>query len=342
MRDRAARSITARSVPQSHGFYEQLDCDVVHFPYQTFTACALPTIYNPHDLQHLHYPQFFTPSAIARREATYSAGCRLAHTVAVAARCVKQDIIHHYGVHPRKIQVIPWSAPTEGYPEPTTATVAEIRGRYRLEKCFALYPAVTWPHKNHLRLLEALALCRGRLLQEVNLVCTGYQTHFWREIRDRILALGLRDQVKFLGVLPPTELRALYRLAQFVVIPTLFEGACLPLFEAWQDNAAVTCSSVAPVSEVAGGAVLFFDPHRVESIAAALVQMATDPKLRDALRQRGARQLKEFSWRRCAKTYRAVYRRAAGMPITDEDRWLLNYDQVNQVKEPQCLVEARL
>jgi glycosyltransferase involved in cell wall biosynthesis len=295
-------------------------------------------IYNPHDLQHVHYPQFFTSSTIAWREVTYSAGCRLAHTIAVAARCVKQDIVHHYGVDPRKIQIVPWSAPTQAHPEPTTDILKDVRRKYRLEKCFALYPAMTWPHKNHLRLLEALALCRGRTRQEIHLVCTGHQNHFWSQIQDRILALGLQDQVKFLGLVPPSDLRALFRLAQFVVIPTLFEGACLPLFEAWQDDAAVTCSSVAPLSEVAGDAALFLDPQRVESMADALARMARDPQLREALRQRGARRLKEFSWRRCAKTYRAVYRRAAGMALTEEDRWLLNGDRV---REPQAVGRAQ-
>jgi hypothetical protein len=55
-------------VPISDGFYEKLGCNVVHFPYQDFTLCALPTIYNPHDLQHRHYPQFFSPSTMAWRE----------------------------------------------------------------------------------------------------------------------------------------------------------------------------------------------------------------------------------------------------------------------------------
>ena len=35
------------------------------------SLCSLPTIYNPHDLQHLHYPQFWTPADIAWRETIY-------------------------------------------------------------------------------------------------------------------------------------------------------------------------------------------------------------------------------------------------------------------------------
>lgn len=324
LRDRCMRTTPARGVPRSDGFYESLNCNVVHFPYQKFALCALPVIYNPHDLQHLHLPEFFAPAVIEWRERTYSTGCRIAHTIVVAAQCVRQDVAQRYSVDARKIQVIPWSAPTQGYPAPTFATLADIRKKYSLEKCFALYPAVTWPHKNHLRLLEALALLRGRTGHVVHLVCTGHQNGYWPQIQHGLRALGLQGQVRFLGVVPPGELRALYRLAQFVVIPTLFEGAGLPLLEAWQDDVAIACSSVAPLSETAGDAALFFDPHCVESIADALAQMATDSHLRDRLRRRGARQLKQFSWRRSAKAYRAVYRRAAGIVLTEEDRSLLD------------------
>src|SRR4030042_4937873 len=75
-------------VPISDGFFESLGCDVIHFPYQEFVVCALPSVYNPHDLQHLHYPQFFTPLDIAHRETIYPAGCHFAHTIAVASQWV--------------------------------------------------------------------------------------------------------------------------------------------------------------------------------------------------------------------------------------------------------------
>ena len=316
----------------SDGFYEGLGCDVIHFPYQHFVVCALPTIYNPHDLQHLHYPQFFTPSKIAWRETIYPAGCHFAHTVVVASQWVKQDIVRRYCVNSDKIQVIPWAPPTQAYPQPTTDILDAVRRKYCLDAPFALYPSMTWEHKNHIRLLEALALLRDRDRLEVHLVCTGHWTSFWPRIEKRLLALGLQEQVKFLGMVSPEDLRALYRLAQFVVIPTLFEAASGPLFEAWQDGRPVTCSAVTSLPEQAGDAALLFDPLSVEAIADAVAQMATNPTLREDLRQRGTRRLQDFSWERTAKAYRAVYRLAAGCPLTEEDRRFLSWDWM---QEPQ-------
>lgn len=326
-------------VPISDGFYESLGCDVIHFPYQHFVVCALPTIYNPHDLQHLHYPQFFTQSIIAWRETIYPAGCHFACTVVAGSQWVKQDIIECYHVNPDKIQVIPWAPPTQAYPEPTAETLANVGEKYRLDTPFALYPSVTWEHKNHIRLLEAMALLRDRDGLSVRLVCTGYQYGFWPRIEELLLSLGLQDQAKFLGVVPGEDLRALYQLAAFVVIPSLFEAASGPVFEAWQEGTPVACSTVTSLPEQAGDAALLFDPLSVDAIADAAAQMATNAELRESLRQRGAKRLEDFSWERTAKTYRAVYRRAAGYPLSEEDRWLLSWDWM---REPQRKREVQL
>jgi glycosyltransferase involved in cell wall biosynthesis len=303
-------------------FYERLGCDVVHFPFQHFEPCNVPTVFNPHDLQHLHFPEFFTEAEVARREAEYRAACRAAHTIVVASEFVRRDILSRYGLEPGKVLVIPWAPPPA--PAVGPAGVREVRGKYRLpEGPFALYPAMTWEHKNHLRLLEALALLRDRDGLRVNLICTGAQTPFWPAIERRLSELRLAEQVRFLGMLPYEDLRAVYLAAQFVIIPTLFEAASAPLFEAWQADRPVACAAVTSLLEQAADGALLFDPLSVEGIAAAAARLATDDGLRGRLRRRGLRRLQDFSLERTARAYRAVYRRAAGRELNEEDRRLL-------------------
>jgi glycosyltransferase involved in cell wall biosynthesis len=306
---------------QRMNFYERLGCDVVHFPFQDYEPCSMPTVYNPHDLQHLHHPEFFTASECERRERLYPAACRAAHTVVVASEFVRGDIVERYQIEPRKVQVIPWAPPP--VPAPASAEGFHALARkYGLGGApFALYPAMTWEHKNHVRLLEALALLRDREGLELRFVFTGHKTDFWPRIERRAEELRLAGRVSFLGMVTREELSALYRAARFVFIPTLFEAASAPLFEAWQHGAPVACSSVTSLPEQAEGAALLFDPFDVEAIAAALARMATDEGLLEDLRRRGARRLG-----RTAKAYRAVYRRAAGLSLNEEDRQLLGRD----------------
>jgi len=314
-------------VPTSNGFYESLNCDVIHFPYQDYVFCRVPTVYNPHDLQHLHYPQFFAPEEIQRREIVYRTACRAAHTVVTGSQFVKRDVADRYEISADKIQVIPWSPPATVRHEFTEKEASAVFEKYDCPpRPFALYPAMTWEHKNHIRLLEAVALLRERDGLKINVVCTGHKNSFYPQIERRLRDLRLDGQIKFTGIVDYKELKLLYRTAQFVVIPTLFEAASGPLFEAWQHGAPAACSSVTSLPEQAAGAALFFDPFSVEEIADAIKKMSSDENLRAELVARGVSRLENFDPERTSKAYRAVYRKAAGAALTDEDEHLLNWD----------------
>jgi len=304
---------------QSNGFWESLGVDVIHFPFQSYVVSQIPSIYNPHDLQHLHLPEFFTPSQIHFRETIYREGCRHAKAIGVASQWVKDDIILRYGTAPQKIFVIPWTASTEAYKYISEEKLSHTRRTFNLSQPFILYPAQTWPHKNHIRLIEAIALLRDKHNLRVNLICTGKKNDFWPTIRQRIRQLRLERQVRFLGFILPEELRALYRLSQAVIIPTLFEADSLPLLEAWREGTPVACSSVTSLPEQAGDAALLFEPTSVEKIAEVIYRMVTDSQLRKTLKQQGTDRVQLFSGERTAKMYRALYRKVAGHTITEED-----------------------
>lgn len=142
--------------------------------------------------------------------------------------------------------------------------------------------------------------------------------------------MGLNDIVRFPGLVSADELNALYRAAQFVFVPTLFEALSAPVFEAWQHGVPVACSTVTSLPEQVADAALLFDPLSVKEMASALARMSTDSNLREDLRRRGTLRLKDFSLDRTAKAYRAVYRRAAGRELNEEDRCLLGYGRTQK------------
>ena len=333
-------SYSEPSLPLSDGFLESLGCDVVHFPHQRFVLCSLPSIYNPHDLQHLHFPEFFNPSELAKRDFVYRSGCQLARTVAVSSRWVKEDIIQQYQVDPGKIQILPWAPPTEAYKNPSSFDVEEVQRKYGLVKPFALYPAMTWPHKNHLRLLEALGILRDSHGLKLHLVCTGslLEPHASR-IKKRVSELDLNSQVSFLGFVSDTELRAIYRLSKFMVMPSLFESDSSPIYEAWLEGAPIACSNVTSLPVQVMDAAVLFDPYDAAAIADAMRRLATDDNLRRDLSANGFLRVKDYDWNLTARGYRAVYRRAAGRLLSEEDRALLSWDWM---EKPMRLMEARV
>lgn len=320
-------------IPISDGFVEALGCDIVHFSSQWFMLCNIPSVYTPHDIQHLLYPQYFTQSELLSREVIFPAGCRFSHTVVAGTQWVKDDIVRRYRIDDQKIRIIPWAASTQFYERPSPAELPEVLKRYTLETPFAIFPANTWPHKNHLRLLEALARVRDTRGLTIRLVCTGAKlASHWPRVEACLRELSLESQVTFLGFVPEKDLRALYRLAQFLVMPTLYEADSNPIHEAWFEDLPVASSNVTALPDQVKDAGVLFDPRNIDSIANALVRLATDEALRDDLRQRGRRRYADFDWARTAKAYRAVYRQAGDVPLTAEDEWLLQWDWL---RDPQ-------
>lgn len=322
LRDGYRRALGNTSVPVDD-FFESLGVDVVHFPYQSMVLSSLPSIFSPWDLQHLHYPEFFSPSDLAKREMMYPAWCRNASAIVTASQFTKRDIVRHYDIAPEKIHVIPFAASTAVSDPVSPQDLASARQTYRLPATFAFYPAQTWPHKNHIRLIEALALLRDRHGLRVQLVCSGVLNKFWPIIARRIDELEISDQMCFLGFVPTRDLRALYRLAQFVVIPSLFEGWGFPLVEAFCEGTPVASSNSTSLVEYAGDAALLFDGASVESIGDAVRRMATDAELRNMLRKRGCEQARLFSWDRTARAHRALYRKVGGRTLSEQERRLL-------------------
>jgi len=317
------RGMAAFKPVESDGFFESLKCDVVHFPFQYFENTKIPSVYNPHDLQHRHYPEFFTSAEVAQRDVLHGSSCRLATAVAAESFAAKADIIAQYRVPAEKVAAIPRGAPTLFYRNPVPEDVEAIRRQYALPSRFMFYPAQFWPHKNHVCLLKSLARLRYTHGIVANLVCTGRPAHNWPQVRAEARALQLDGQVTFLGYVDPGHLRVLYRLADFLIFPSLFEGGGFPLLEAFQEGAPVTCSTATSLPEYGGDAVLLFDPLSLDAMADAIRKMWCDSDLRQSLCDRGTARARLFTWELTARTYRALYRKIADRELSSEDVELL-------------------
>jgi glycosyltransferase involved in cell wall biosynthesis len=314
----------SQNIDKSDEFFLSLDADVVHFPTQRYKKTNLPTVYNPHDLQHLHLPNFFDEDQIQWREWMYRNGCDDADAIAVASDWVKSDIVESYHIPEHKVHVISLSAPTSVYESDFTDSDEPIRSKYDLPDQYCFYPAQTWPHKNHLRLLEAIAHLRDEKNLRVNLVCTGKKNDHWTTIKTRIEELKLGTQVFFLGFINEEYLQRLYANSLFTVIPTLFEAASFPMYEAWHQESPVACSNVTSLPDIAGDAALLFDPESVHSIANAVERMTTDQSVRKQLKQRANERLHELSWKKTAYQYELLYRYVSGNDLSDGEMKHIN------------------
>lgn len=306
------------------GTLERLGIDVVHFPFQGGFITDLPTIYQPWDFQHLYFPEFFTDAQLRWRDTAYRCFSERASLVVVATEWSKRDVVRHLGISPSKVAVIEVPPVVEAYGTPDEAAIEQTRVELDLPRRFAYYPAQTWPHKNHIRLLEAVSLVRDRHGVEISVICSGLKNAHYKEIERVVRRLRLQDQVRFVGFLEPLHVQVLYRLAQFLVFPSLFEGWGLPVVEAFSTGLAVTCSNVTSLPELVGDAALQFDPKDVDAIADAIHTLWEDGPLRAELSKRGHQVVAQYNWGTTARTFRAYYRSIGGLQLTPDDRELIS------------------
>lgn len=311
-------------VPESDGRVEASGAELLHFTKQDAFLTRLPSIYHPHDLQHLHLPQFFTPRQRQQRERLYRRFCGEATMVSVTSSWGKQDLIRHYGLPEDKVQIVALAPVVGAYAEPGAEELAALRARLGLPGEFLLYPAQTWPHKNHQGLVEALAVLARDHGIRPHLVFTGHRNAHADVVIRRARALGVESQLLFAGFVGPSELVGVYRLSRAVVVPSLFEAASGPMWEAFSLGIPVACSNVTSLPAQAGNAALVFDPTDSGAIAAAMRRLWTDPAFRRDLVARGKEQVRRFTWQRSARHFRAHYRRLLSRPMTDGDRGLLS------------------
>jgi glycosyltransferase involved in cell wall biosynthesis len=296
----------------------------MHFTHQVAFLTKIPSIYHPHDLQHKHFPHYFSMSKRLMREVLYRLFCSRAELVAVSSSWIKADLRREYRLSREKVQVVPLAPAISAYQEPTLVDFCDVRQKFSLPDSFIFYPAQTWPHKNHLGLLDALGILKKRYGMIVSVVFTGSITDsFFPQIVRHIEKLRLKAQTRFLGFVTPIEVQCLYRLAKCVVIPTKYEAGSFPLWEAFLSGVPVACSNVTSLPAQAEDAALIFNPDQPEEIADAILRLWTDESLRQLLSERGRKNVARYSWEHTARIFRAHYRRIAERPLTEEDRTLL-------------------
>ncbi|MCS7220938.1 MAG: glycosyltransferase family 1 protein [Anaerolineae bacterium] len=266
---------------------------------------GIPAVFTCYDLIPLICPRYFSPL----QRLVY----RLAHRLALSTACVvlaiseatKADLIRHFSIASDQVVVTPLAADTRFTPR-SPEEVAAVRQKYTLSDPYVLYIGSNKPHKNLVRLVEALS----RQPSPITLVIGGTWDHRYPQARQRAYELGMSGRVRWLGPVPECDLPALYSGAILFAFPSEYEGFGLPVLEAMACGTPVVCSRTSSLPELAGDAALLVDPLDVEEIATGIRCILEDEELRWQMRERGLMRAALFSWERTARMTLAAYERA--------------------------------
>ena len=205
----------------------------------------------------------------------------------------RQDVIRLFQISPEKVLNIFGAASGSYRPVRDTSVLNDVRIRYNLEEPFIFFPTSITPRKNFPRLLDAFELVKDKIPH--HMYFTGSVSWNSNTIIQRLNG-PISERVHQLGKVPFKDMAALYTLAQFTIYPSLLEGLGLPVLEAFQCGSPVITSGETSLPEIAGDAALIVNAYSTDSIAQALIRLATDTGLRSELRRKGFEQTKLFTW----------------------------------------------
>jgi glycosyltransferase involved in cell wall biosynthesis len=234
-------------------------------------------------------------------------GMRRAALVFYSTEVVRDELIASGLLPAERLVHAPYGTAPEFSPE-QNGQDAGIRTR--MAGPFILHVGSCIPRKNTAFLLRLVARLR-RERPELRLLQIGGT---WPEDQRALLVqLHLQDAVIQLRDVPRSELAAMYRQAEAVILPSHAEGFGLPVIEALACGTSVVASDLPVFREVGGDAVEYAAGGELEVWTQALSRLRSLDSV--AARARCARRAARYSWhehaRRIIEAYRGLAASAA-------------------------------
>jgi len=280
--------------------------DVFHAPYLVPPLSPCPSVVTVHDLAFRLLPECRLQSRGNLRSALITLSARRARAVITDSEWSRGDLIRLLRLSPQKVHVVPLAPAAHFTPGDVAAARQRVHERLGVQPPIILAVGYSSPRKNIPRLLEAVATGPQPVLREATVVIVGRPAGGGAEaLRERFPALG--NRLVFTDWISQDDLVALYRAANVLAFPSLYEGFGLPVLEAMACGTPVVSANTSSLPEVAGDAAVLVDPTDRGAIAEAVAAVLEDGALGETLSQKGLRRAAEFTWQRTARQTYEVY-----------------------------------
>ncbi len=268
------RSLITRKNVFVESLLKQYELDAIFpihdFPVRTRTKTKLISWYA--DLQHKHYPEFFSKRQIAGRNLRIKFILKNCDYMVLSSNDVLSDfkkffvigttpLVHIYHF----VSVIDNHNDIDG---------RLIREKYNLPEKYFLISNQFHKHKNHRVVLLAIANLK-KTGKKLHIACTGKLpsasfSPYMEEIHHIIRENEIQDQVTMLGVISRSDQIQIMRHSQAVIQPSLFEGWSTVIEDAKSLQVPVIASDLKVNIEQLGNEGCYFSPHNPDELASIL------------------------------------------------------------------------
>lgn len=281
-------------------------------PFDVFEGFNLPLVTAPsgRNLMTIHDVRGLRSGAAAGLERllfarVLASAVSRADCIITVSNAVRQDLLE---AHPDAQVVVVYNGLDLAGVAPIDVEVVErTRRALRLPEDFLLAVGHFEPRKNYPRLIDALAVLRGRGDLKP-LVIIGNDSGEKRRVEERIRHHGLHESVTLLSGLSDLEVRCAYQSCRAFVFPSTYEGFGIPILEAMAAGRPTVLSDIPVFREITENQGSYFAPEDVGAMADAIQAALHSESVRARLVQYGSRRVNDFAFQALATQVREIYR----------------------------------
>jgi glycosyltransferase involved in cell wall biosynthesis len=262
-----------------------------------------PVVCTIHDLTPIKEPSHDAKVNAVLKTFMWTAA-KLSRTVITVSECSRNDLIEHYRLPPEKVRVVynGFDRAIFNSVPPEQKRLVELRTAHAITAPYIAHHGTLQPRKNLVRLIQAYDLLLDRRPElDLQLVLMGPLGWQYEEIVRAGNRQRFKGKVIFTGGLPDPDLALLLKGSLLAVMPSLYEGFCLPMIEAMACGIPTIAANTSCLPEVSGNMLSYFDPLSIEDMAVCMEAAVFDQSLRERLRADGIQRANTFSWERCAR-----------------------------------------
>ncbi|MCQ2330423.1 MAG: glycosyltransferase family 4 protein [Paludibacteraceae bacterium] len=283
----------------SRSFMNIPPCDIYHglsgeLPF-TIGRSQARSVVTMHDAIFIRYPELYSPTYRWLFTQKVRFACKAADTIIAISEQTKRDMIEFFHADESKIRVV-YQGCSNIFRQPVSAEqIAEVKKKYDLPENYLLDVGAIEPRKNLKNLIQAMAAAKI----DLPLVAIGGHSKYADEAavlaQQSGVTLLLRHGVTF------ADFPAIYKGAEVLCYPSIFEGFGIPILEAMCVGTPVLTSTGSCFAETGGEAALYANPLDIEEIGAQLNRILTNNHLRQEMVAKGTVQANRFTDEQVAK-----------------------------------------
>jgi len=282
-------------------------CDVFFSLYQCPTMIeSAKHIMLVHDIIPKLFPEYLDNWRKEYYQKLTECAIKKADKILAVSRRTEKDLIQHLEIAADKISVNYIDVDDIYKKKPSEENISKILKKYKLKPGYILaggglevrknvegviraYDYLYKKNKNEHFIHEMPKLVvYGKLLPQLApLVTDGEKL---------VKELNLTKFIKFLDMVPQTDMPAIFSESLMFVYPSHYEGFGMPPLEAMNQGVPTIVAKTSSLPEVGGDGVLYCHPDDIHDIAMVMKNVMINKDLRESLRLRAKMQAEKFSW----------------------------------------------